>query len=206
MWGLIVTLNDEFFDRLGELSRRAYVLAFAMSEIEKVSPASFGDDLQVRFERFCHDGRQMDPQAIQIQPEQVRQVRRELPSFIADLLLVSLESEFHGLLMRLFFPDKIDESSKPLEELFNCFAPRQEQGEHRWAYQDAILLAEIRNAIVHGQGVVKASHPRLLAAGWSSEILSNETCLDYRSFSDFLRFKRCVRTIATFAVKKNTKS
>ena len=124
----------------------------------------------------------------------IRARRVELPRFLADLLLVYLEAVVH-LRLSSHAGAPSDAQPPPMEALVaKLGVDGVPTGE--WWYKDLVLLSEIRNRVVHADGVVRVPCQRLFAAGWEEVDLRAERCLAMRSYSDFLRFKRSARTAA----------
>jgi hypothetical protein len=120
-------------------------------------------------------------------------------SFTTDLLLVELQALLHTHLM-LAAGYTLDQPALQIEALLAKLWPRDTRSDNEWAYREVILLTEIRNAVMHARGQVDRRSQRLLDAGWSPQELDSEPRLDQRSYSDFLRFKRAVRTVANEAI------
>lgn len=182
-------------ENLKEFSRLAYLLAYATDISGATDAGDVVNGLEQAVRNQCHDPERLSPGSIKMKPAEVESFRQRLPGFLADLLIIALDTFLHARLAAACDREASDTAS-PYEEDLSRLWPKERRTGKEWAYKDVILLAEVRNAIVHADGIVKAHHQRLADAGWSEEALNRETCLRQRSFGHFLRFKRAVRTIA----------
>jgi hypothetical protein len=189
-------------DKLGSLTRRGYVLAFAAAQLPDMDPKKATKQLQTSVATLCREVKDLKIDSIELRSDQFLEIRKTIPSFLVDLLLIDLDAFLHGFLNRALNKniDKTDESYETL--LAQIDKNLKEQ--HAWAYKEILLLAEIRNSIVHGNGVIslESRSKRLVGAGWKEEELISLPLLEERKFDDFLRLKRAVRTIANAALKK----
>jgi hypothetical protein len=211
-----VTLRSHLEKFLGRLSRLDYLAVFSAIEVSEADPATVVARLPGALKRYSNSspdesGRSLNEKAIEVRAEQILELKSELPGFVVDLLVVDLEAFLHGFLSDAAEVDVANDSS-PLETLLSKLWPgdarwaAQERRSGRgpagraehWSYSDVVLLSEVRNAIVHGNGEVllARSRQRLLNAGWSDESLKNLRLLRERGLNDLFRFKRAVRTIA----------
>lgn len=212
----IASLRSQLEGILGRLSRMDYLAVFAALEVSAAEPSDVAKRLPAALKQYSdaspHEPeRSLDSNAIEVGADQIRELQGELPGFVVDLLVVDLEAALHGFLSEAAGVD-ISKDSSSLENLLNKLWPgdarrdaqarksgrgRAGRAEH-WSYQDAILLSEVRNAIVHGNGnvLLQRCKQRLLDAGWTEKTLNEQRVLNERGLNDLLRFKRAVRTIA----------
>lgn len=201
---------------LGRLSRRDYLAIYAASILQDKDPNEVAAELPSRLgdlEEVEENGRSVAK--IKLRPDQITELTPGLPDFVIDLLLVDLEAFIHDFLTDAAGCDKAA-NSQPLESLVAKVWPadaRRDAQEKKagkgstgraehWSYKDLILLSEIRNAIVHGDGEVLLARTtnRLQASGWTDEELDKITIYKRRSIDDLFRFKRAVRTLANEAI------
>lgn len=183
---------SSFRKELKYLTQQSYLLASGVSMVTEVPPSSVARTLKKRIQSLCTDGQPVTSAALST--SQVCTVRKKLPGFSADLLLVFLDTVVHvHLAEEAGIPAHMQPPSVEdlVAQLGGAGAPVDE-----WWFRDVVLLSEIRNKIVHGDGKIALPCQRLTAAGWTDAALASEACLKSRSFSDFLRFKRAARTTA----------
>lgn len=196
-------LKARLAKRLGAETRRLYLLAYAVAGLVEQDADEIADKLEAAVRRMCREANEVTEGAINMTASQVRREVKRLPEYLMDLLLINLDATLHSLL------NGMDEGSSrdgdaPFEEILARRWPSDERGTKGWAYRDIILLAEVRNAIVHGDGEVdlQSRGARLYDAGWSSEELEGEPILRSRCLDDVLRMKRAVRTVANQALDR----
>ena len=182
-----------FQRELKRLTQMSYLLASGASLVTESSSTEMSNRLQARIAILCSDGQPL--KRVAFSAEDVAKRRVELPSFLADLLLVHLNTLLHSTLAQ-YAGVLAEEQAPSLETLVMKLSQLDKVPRAEWWFRDIILLSEIRHRVVHGDGKVFLPCQRLLAAGWENTMLSSETCMTQRSFSDFLRFKRSVRTAA----------
>lgn len=188
--------------KLGDGTRHMYLLSFAVSVLREQSPSEIAATLQNRLTAMCREPDKVKSDAINMTTPQVREASRSLSGYLADLLIVDLDATLHSILNALDGEAPRD-GDPPFETVLGRLWPKEVRGEHAWAYRDVILLAEVRNTIVHGSGEVDLLERggRLQAAGWDREELRKEEVLRSRSLDDVLRMKRAVRTVANEALE-----
>lgn len=180
---------------LRELTQQSYMLALATVSLLERDNSDIVTSLPEAVNQLCSDGRVVPDNAVEMTPKEVKRLKVSFASFTIDLLLVKLHALFHTHLM-LAAGYKLDQPAVQMEALLASLWPKEKRGDSEWACREAILLTEIRNAVMHARGQVDKRSKRLLDAGWSIKDLEDEPRLARRTFSDFLRFKRAVRTIA----------
>ncbi len=208
--------RDRLVALLGRLTRLDSLLIYAALNLRSREVSGIAQDLPNILKEFSdespeHTGRTFAEGGIRISAEQIAAVLPTLPAFTIDLLLVDLEALVHGFLADLVGLARTDDS-QPLEKLLARLWPKEARRkaqderlagkdgpEEHWSYREIILLSEIRNAIVHGDGRVDpARDQRLKNAGWTNDELAQDNLrqiLEARGFNDFLRFKRASRTL-----------
>jgi hypothetical protein len=213
-------LREHLRKFLGRLSRLDYLAVFAAVALKEHAPAEIAAALSTTLKELSqsaddNNGRDFDEDAVGMRPEQIAELRGDLPDFVVDLLIVALEAFVHGFLTDAAGLQPTDDS-KPLETLLASLWPREARfdaqqkkagmgkegrAEH-WSYKEVLLLSEVRNAIAHGNGTVilERSKQRLKDAGWTETELAASQVLAKRTFNDLLRFKRAVRTLANEVV------
>lgn len=184
---------------LRELTQQSYLLALGTVSLLDLDNLEIVARLPRAVNQLCSDGRVVPDEAIEMSAQEVQRLRSLFGSFATDLLLVELQALFHTHLM-LAAGQNLDQPAWQIEALLAKLWPRDARGASEWAYKEVILLTEIRNAVMHARGQVDRRSQRLLDAGWSLKELDGEPRLDRRSYSDFLRFKRAVRTVANEAI------
>jgi hypothetical protein len=179
-----------FAQELRHLTQLSYLLATGVSLVKELDPRTISASLQWRVQDLCTDGQTV--KTVAMREADVAAARTRMPGFTADILLVYLETLFHSRLadaLRL-------SGTKPTPAIEKVMRRRRPTSGSEWWYRDIVLLAVIRNAVAHANGVVSPPYTRLLAAGWNASDVTNLPCLASRSFADFLHFKRAVRTAA----------
>lgn len=189
-----MSLRDDLSTALRELSQNSYLLAVATVHLQTCKPSDIAASLQPAVQQLCGDKKPLPPGSVVMKPAEVRKRLPHVSQFVTDVLLVEMQAVFHSHLM-LAANHTLDEPAKQIEALLGGW-PGRLSPKFSWAYRDIILLTEIRNAVMHARGAIHVPNERLKNAGWSPDALAAEPSLTNRSFSDFLRFKRAVRTVA----------
>lgn len=192
-------LRQDLQSQLTLISRRSYLLAQATARLLETNPKDLGLSLAASVNVLCTDGQPIPEDAIAMTEQQVREQLPVLNQFMTDVLLVELQALLHTHLM-LAANNSLEDQAQQIESLLAKLWPAAARANREWAYRDVILLTEIRNAVMHRRGNVEVPNPRLRDAGWSDDELLAERRLRKRSFSDFLAFKRAVRTVANEAL------
>lgn len=187
---------------LRELTQRSYLLALATVSLLDLENSEIAANLPRAVNQLCSDGRIVPDESIEMSAREVNRLKPSFASFTTDLLLVELQAIFHTHLM-LAAGYALDQPALQMEALLAKLWPKDARGRNEWAYKEVILLTEVRNAVMHARGQIDRRSQRLLDAGWSTEELDSEPRLGGRSYSDFLRFKRAVRTIANEAIPES---
>jgi hypothetical protein len=185
---------------LRELTQRSYLLALATVSLLDLENSEIVQKLPNAVNQLCSDGRIVPDEAIEMSAQEVYRLKPSFASFTTDLLLVELQAIFHTHLM-LAAGHSLEVQAKQMESLLDKLWPKDARGTNVWAYKEVILLTEVRNAVMHARGQIDKRSQRLLSAGWSLQELDREPRLNSRSYSDFLRFKRAVRTVANEAIE-----
>jgi hypothetical protein len=176
---------------LRRLTQLSYLLATGASLVKELDPRTISSSLQWRVQELCTDGQTV--KTVALRPADVTATCTQLPGFTADILLVYLETLFHSRLA-----DALGITgtalTPPIETLLHR---RSATSRNQWWYRELVLLAVIRNSVAHSNGVVGSPYTRLTNAGWKEAEVNALSCLTHRSFADFLRFKRAVRTAGT---------
>lgn len=188
-------LRRNLASELRDLTQQSYLLALATVSLLERDNSNIVTSLPEAVNQLCLDGRVVPDDAIEMTPKEVKRLKASFASFTTDLLLVELQALFHTHLM-LAAGYSLDHPAVQMEVLLASLWPKANRGDSEWAYREVILLTEVRNAVMHARSQVDKRSQRLLDAGWSMGELDAEPRLDRRSFSDFLHFKRAVRTIA----------
>jgi hypothetical protein len=188
-------LRRNLASELRELTQQSYLLALATVSLLEQDSSDIVTSLPKAVNQLCSDGRVVPDEAVEMTPKEVKRLKASFTSFTTDLLLVELQALLHTHLM-LAAGYTLDQQAIQMEALLAGLWPKAKRGDSEWAYKEVILLTEIRNAVMHARGQVDRRSQRLLLAGWSEQDLDDEPRLAQRSFSDFLWFKRAVRTIA----------
>jgi hypothetical protein len=194
-------LRRNLTKELRELSQQSYLLALATTSLLDQDSSDIARSLPEAVNKLCSDGQVVPDESVEMTPKEVKRLKASFTSFTTDLLLVELQALLHTHLM-LAAGYTLDQPAVQIEALLAGLWPKEGRGESEWAYKEVILLTEIRNAVMHARGQVDRRSQRLLSAGWSRQDLDDDTRLERRSFSDFLRFKRAVRTIANAILAK----
>jgi len=214
----------ELEKRLGSLSRRSYLLLYATLKLPEVSSELISSTLSETLAQATSsspDDYTFSADSVNLDPKQIQKLAPDLASFASELLLVAMEAMIHGFMSELV-GDSITGKQRSLEELLavlwpaKCRKARQKEiwggratmhdgqpvHDEHWSVRDIMLLAEIRNAIVHGDGVVRFDRSnRLSEHGWSETDLALTKILATRTINDVLRFRRAVRTLANEVVQ-----
>lgn len=198
-------LRRDLTAELRELTQQSYLLAVATSSLLNRADAEILSALPGAVNQLCSDGRVVPEESIEMSAQEVHRLKPSFANFAADLLLVELQALLHAHLM-LAAGHTLDVPAHQIESLLAKLWPKERRGNNEWAYREVVLLTEIRNAVMHARGKVDRSSQRLLDAGWSLPELESEPRLDQRSYSDFLRFKRAVRTVANEAMPSSVES
>jgi hypothetical protein len=189
-----MTLRKNLAEALRDLSQNSYLLAVATVDLQRRAPGEIAAALQPAVQELCSDERPLPVGTVAMSDDEVQQRLPRISQFMTDVLLVEMQAMFHAHLM-LASGRTLAQQAVQIESLLNGWAARRSP-EFLWAYRDVILLTEIRNAVMHARGLIQLPNQRLCDAGWTEEELRSEVSLKARSFSDFLRFKRAVRTVA----------
>lgn len=186
---------------LRDLTQQSYLLALATTSLLEQDSSDIVRILPEAVNQLCSDGRVVPDESVEMTPKEVKRLKASFSGFTTDLLLVELQALFHTHLM-LAAGYTLEQPAVQMEALLAGLWPKEKRGDGEWAYREVILLTEIRNAVMHARGRVDRRSQRLLSVGWSEQELEDESRLERRSFSDFLRFKRAVRTIANEVLAK----
>lgn len=183
-------------EKLGELTRESYLLGYAVAQLATVNPHKIESELQLSISDLLRNPGELKIDSIEMSSNQIQEFIKYLPVRLGQILVTSLDSFFHAFLDKV--AGRIDENSVQFETDIAVMWPREDRGEKAWAYKDVILMAEVRNAIVHGNGELQdARRQRLRDAEWTDDEINRvQKILKTPSFDDFLRFKRAVRTVA----------
>lgn len=184
---------------LRELTQRSYLLAMATVSLLSLENSEIVANLPKAVNQLCTDGRIVPDESIEMSAQEVYRLKPSLASFTTDLLLVELQAIFHTHLM-MAAGHTLEQPALQMEALLAKLWPKDLRRDNEWAYKEVILLTEVRNAVMHARGQIDCRSQRLLDAGWSLQELASEPRLGSRFFSDFLRFKRAVRTVANEAI------
>ena len=187
---------------LRELTQRSYLLALATVSLLDLENSDVVAKLPKAVNQLCSDGRIVPDESIEMSVQEVYRLKPSFASFTTDLLLVELQAIFHTHLM-LAAGYTLEEPALQIESLLAKLWPRDVRSNNAWAYKEVVLLTEVRNAVMHARGQIDRRSQRLLDAGWSLQELESEPRLGSRSYSDFLRFKRAVRTVANEAIPES---
>jgi len=182
---MIVRRN--FRTELQRVTELSYLLGSGCALVVQEPPDATAAGVRERLQSLCTDGRPITRAGLR--RSQIRPRRKELPSFVADLLLVHLAA-FSHVRLALACGCAPDAEAPATETLLG----KRPGTLPDWCRRDIVLLAEVRNSIVHGDGTVSPKNPRLAAAGWDPDMLATDGALSSRSFNHVLRFKRAVRT------------
>jgi hypothetical protein len=197
-------MADEFAAQLKRLTQDSYLLMHSVVTTKTADPAQVSTSLSDTLSSVCRSGRRVaEPHKSLILPDQVSDIRERLPCSLSRLLIVRLDSMMHEVLSR---------KSRRAKDL--RFEHDLAWAKSEWWYREVILLAEVRNHIVHGDGLSEDRSKRLKKAGWSPEEIEQQSArFTNTSYSDFLDFKKVVRTalnrvadtdVATIALKPPT--
>lgn len=159
-------------------------------------------ELRVTLERLVDDDDPRWNAAIQGDVGRLQKARKTLPRFAVELSIVTLDAKLHELLDELvLLRNPNAERPQPFENDVQCVRQRDPE-----VYACLILLAEVRNALIHSRGVFDSSRiERLRAAGlvqaeidkWSQVLASGIT------LSEFLRLKSSVRNAANMILEEH---
>src|SRR5918992_1899361 len=163
---------------LRELTQRSYLLALATVALLDLENSEIAANLPKAVNQLCSDGRVVPEESIEMSAQEVYRLKGTFASFTTDLLLVELQAIFHTHLM-LAAGHTLEQPALQVESLLAKLWPRDKRSNNEWAYKEVILLTEVRNAVMHARGQIDRRNPRLGS----------------RSYSDFLRFKRAIRTV-----------
>lgn len=188
---------------LRDLTQQSYLLALATASLLERDSSDIVRSLPEAVNQLCSDGRVVPDESVEMTSKDVKRLKSSFTSFTTDLLLVELQALLHTHLM-LAAGYTLEQPAVQMEALLAGLWPKESRGDGEWAYREVILLTEIRNAVMHARGQVDRRSQRLLSVGWSNQELDDEPRLERRLFSDFLRFKRAVRTIANEVLAKST--
>lgn len=190
-----MSLRDDLTFQLQRLSQHSYLLAYSTSQLLNCSYSEIATGLAKGVNRLCTDAQVVPEESVEVSTTQIKKLLPEHIQFVTDVLLVEMQALMHTHLM-LAANHSLDVQARQIESLLADLWPVERRGTNAWAYRELLLLTEIRNAVMHARGEISLPSQRLLDAGWTEQELAQERRLTKRSFSDFLRFKRVVRTIA----------
>jgi len=194
-----MNLRSDLSEQLRRLSQQSYLLAHSTVLLGRLGALEISNGLAESVDALCTDGVPVSEDSVVVSEAHVKLLLKEQNQFVTDVLLVEMQALLHTHLM-LASNHPLDERAIQIEALLNGLWPAQARGDHAWAYREVVLLTEVRNAVMHTRGKLELPNQRLLDAGWTQEELVGERRLTTRSFSDFLRFKRAVRTVANEAL------
>lgn len=194
-------LRRDLTIELRELTQRSYLLALATVSLLGTENSEIVANLPKAVNQLCTDERIVPDESIEMSAREVYRLKPSFASFTTDLLLVELQAIFHTHLM-LSAGHTLEQPAVQMEALLAKLWPREVRRDNEWAYKEVVLLTEVRNAVMHARGQIDRRSQRLLDAGWSPQELDSERRLGSRSYSDFLRFKRAVRTVANEAISE----
>jgi hypothetical protein len=194
-----MSLRDDLTQQLRRLSQHSYLLAYSTALLKTHTPSEISASLAGSVNALCTDGLEVPVESVEVSVAEVARILPEHIGFVTDVLLVEMQALLHTHLM-LAANHSLDVPAKQIESLLATLWPLAGRGESEWAYREVVLLTEIRNAVMHARGKLSLPNQRLLDAGWTATELAGEKRLTTRSFSDFLRFKRAVRTVGNEAL------
>lgn len=185
-------------DRLSELSKNCYLLLTAVDLLSKTDSAEVTEMIGDSVVRYIKDGENTDASSFKMTASEVRQRIPALPRFVVDTLLVSLDALAHDTLAAHHGRPSFEEAPAFEADVAALWPHKDGLRENAWAYRDLILLAELRNAIVHRDGIWDpfsraATVNRLRAAGADDEYI-RAARLSSRGIDVFLDMKSAVRT------------
>jgi hypothetical protein len=188
--------HEFLIQKLGELTRESYLLGYAVAQLATFNPHKIESELQTSISELLRKPDELKIDSIEMSPNQIQEVVKYLPVHLGQILITNLDSFLHAFLDKV--AGRIDENAVQFETDLAIMWPRGNRGEKAWAYKEVILMAEVRNSIVHGNGELQdARRQRLQDAEWTDDEINRvQEILKTPSFDDFLRFKRAVRTVS----------
>jgi hypothetical protein len=192
----------EFFKEFDIFTQHTYMIAYAASHLRDSDLDDVAQCIPGAVQSMLEED---DPQWNENLVGDSRRLRAALPSLsftVLQLLLVRLDAMLHNLLDRLAKRNlSLDESdqSRSFEEDLQ-FVKAGNPNVYKWV----VLLAELRNCIVHNAGVLNTSrYGRLRTAGWATAELEelSQRLPTNLTMSDVLKTKRSVRIVANMALE-----
>jgi hypothetical protein len=190
-------LRERFFREFATLTQHIYLCAFAAVRLPETDFEEVATDVAQSCKSLLSSADEYWNDAIEGRKQKLEEATKTFPKFMLELLIVRLDSTLHALLDEL--DSGVADGEKQCGQFEQQLAPLRTRAAE--AYRWVILLAEIRNAIVHNGGRFGPSRfQRLRDAGWSQPEL-DAISKEQLTLSHVLRMKGAVRTAANIALE-----
>jgi hypothetical protein len=193
-------LRQSFFEQFAEFTQHSYLTAYAAAVVLNANPQELADDLPVKLQELVDDDDQRWNEELKGSATKIANAKDELPRFVVELCVIKLDVMLHSLLDELA-PSNALGSPNPFEN--NLQPVRDLDAE---VYARVILLAEVRNSIIHNNRKLSDSGiQRLKDAGVETTLIDeySRTLNRGLKLADFLQFKRAVRGAANMILKEH---
>lgn len=193
-------IRASFFKQFSAFTQHTYLMAYAASALQYVDVGELARELHSTLEELVddHDDRWNDE--LQGDSKKLEKARGDLPRFTIELCVVDLDARLHALLDDL--AEMQGAKFLDSQSFENYLKPVRQRDAA--VYAAVILLAEVRNSIIHGDRQLSLSRaPRLRAAGVSDDLIQefSQKVAQGLGIGDLFRFKGAVRAAANMILE-----